>query len=111
MSQFYNRILNRTIADTGVDREVLETIIRCFLIETSHELAVNSTIELPFIGDISQKTINKNKFLKDLIKQGGLHASNIYTTYENSSNRNSKRIVEDRDGSKRSGTDGELGEN
>lgn len=89
--KFLKNITNRTIADTGLDREVIENVIKCFLLELSHELAVNNTIELPYIGDLSvrNKKLDPNNFLKNLRTKGGFHASNIISPRTKTPERNS----------------------
>lgn len=99
--KFLKDITNRTIADTGLDRQVIENVIQCFLLELSHELATNNTIELPYIGDISlrNKKIEPNAFLKNLKNRGGFFASNIISPRTKTPERNSG----ERDGDSNSG--------
>lgn len=71
----YKDILQRTSESTGLDKDFLDTICKCFLYEVAEEL-VQRTIELPYIGDISlrNKKLEPNKFLKTLKNQGGSYA-------------------------------------
>lgn len=89
--KFLKKITNRTIADTGLDRVVVENLVKCFLLELSHELATNNTIELPYIGDLSvkNKKLDPNNFLNNLKKKGGFYASNIITPNAKTPERNS----------------------
>ena len=74
-NRHYLDILSRTADDTGISRDVLDTICKCFLYELAEELA-QRTVELPYIGDISlrNKKYDPNKFVKDLKNRGGSHA-------------------------------------
>lgn len=71
-TKHYNDILNRVHLSTGVDKEILDTICKVFLYETSEEM-VDKTIDLPYIGDISlrNKKLDPCKHLISLKKNGG----------------------------------------
>lgn len=80
----YKNIINRVIADTALDKDVVENIVDCMLLELAHEIAANKTVELPYIGDI--RVINNkilfNKFQKKLIEKGGFYAVNFISGKE-----------------------------
>ena len=77
--KWIRNIVSRVIADTGMERDLVENFTKCFLLELSHELAVSHTIHLPYIGDLSSKNkiLNPNKFHSILRRKGGFFASKI----------------------------------
>jgi hypothetical protein len=100
----YNDILTRTCEDTGLDRDVVDIICKCFLYEVAEEL-VQRTIELPYIGDLSlkNKKLDPNKFLKDLKNQKGSYAIKFKTRHATLTKRSNKKRTGSVDSSAGSG--------
>jgi hypothetical protein len=91
-NKHYQDIVTRTCDDTGLSREFIDTICKCFLYELAEEL-VQRTVELPYIGDVSlrNKKLDPNKFLKDLKNKGGSDAIKFKRGHERVAKRSNRK--------------------
>jgi len=105
----YRDILQRTSESTGLDKEFLDIICKCFLYEVADEL-VQRTIELPYLGDISlrNKKFEPNKFIKTLKNQDGVYANKFKRRHAETFKGRNKQCDGSIGSSERSGVDGGI---